>query len=102
MNEKSTTTSGPDVEDFDPDGAPPLTWEMAERAQHSIGDRIIREADPPLGTRRGRPPKSEAERKEMVSIRLSPDVVQWLRASGPGWQTRVEDLLRREMGIAAE
>jgi uncharacterized protein (DUF4415 family) len=75
---------------------------MAERAQHSIGDKVIREADPPFGTRRGRPPKPEAERKEMVSIRLSPEVIEWLRASGPGWQTRIEDLLRREMGTAAE
>jgi uncharacterized protein (DUF4415 family) len=75
---------------------------MAARAELAIGDRVIREADPPLGIRRGRPPKPEAERKELVSIRLSPEVVQWLRASGPGWQTRIEDLLRREMGTAAE
>ncbi|HEX8480874.1 MAG TPA: BrnA antitoxin family protein [Allosphingosinicella sp.] len=87
---------------FDHDDAPPLTWEMAARAELAIGDRVIREADPPLGIRRGRPPKPEAERKELVSIRLSPEVVQWLRASGPGWQTRIEDLLRREMGTAAE
>ncbi|HEU0133841.1 MAG TPA: BrnA antitoxin family protein [Allosphingosinicella sp.] len=102
MSEKSTTSTNPDLAGYDPDDAPPLTWEMAERAQHSIGERIIREADPPLGTRRGRPPKPEAEHKQLVSIRLSPEVVQWLRASGPGWQTRVDDLLRREMGIAAE
>jgi uncharacterized protein (DUF4415 family) len=87
---------------YDPDDAPILTAEMAARAQISIGDRIIREADPPLRIRRGRPPKPEAERKELVSIRLSREVVEWLRSSGPGWQTRVEELLRREMGIAAE
>jgi uncharacterized protein (DUF4415 family) len=75
---------------------------MAERAQHSIGGKVIREANPPFGTRRGRPPKPEAERKELVSLRLSPDVIEWLRASGPGWQTRIEDLLRREMAVAAE
>jgi uncharacterized protein (DUF4415 family) len=86
---------------YDPDDAPEFTAEMAAGAQIAIGDRIIREADPPLGTRRGRPPKPEADRKELVSIRLSPDVVQWLRASGPGWQTRLEDLVRREMGTAA-
>lgn len=107
MSERSTTSTGRDDDDedddvFDPDDAPILTPEMAARAQIAIGDRIIREADPPLGTRRGRPPKPEAERKELVSIRLSPEIVQWLRASGPGWQTRVEELLRREMGIAAE
>jgi uncharacterized protein (DUF4415 family) len=70
---------------------------MAARAQISIGDKIIREADPPLGARRGRPPKPEAERKELVSLRLSRDVIDWLRASGPGWQTRIEDMLRAQM-----
>ncbi|MGZ8284118.1 MAG: BrnA antitoxin family protein [Allosphingosinicella sp.] len=107
MSERSTTSTNPDDDDevddvYDPDDAPILTDEMAARAQIAIGDRIIREADPPLGTRRGRPPKPDDERKEQVSIRLSPDVMNWLRASGPGWQTRIEDLLRREMGIAAE
>lgn len=76
---------------------------MAERAQHSIGGKVIREASPPFGTRRGRPPKSEAERKELVSLRLSRDVVDWLRASGPGWQTRIEEMLRAQMvGSPAE
>ena len=92
MNEKSTTSV-----DHDPDDAPPLTWEMAAKAQISIGDRIIREADPPLGRRRGRPAKAEEERKELVSLPLSPDVLAWLRSTGPGWQTRVNEMLRVNM-----
>jgi uncharacterized protein (DUF4415 family) len=92
MSEKSTISV-----DHDPDDAPRLTWEMAQRAQLAIGDRIIREADPPLGRRRGRPVKSEQDRKELVSLRLSPDVLAWLRATGPGWQTRIDDLLRAKM-----
>lgn len=32
--------------------------------------------------------------KEAVTIRLSQDVVEQLRASGPGWQTRVDSALR--------
>jgi uncharacterized protein (DUF4415 family) len=70
---------------------------MAERARLSVGGKIIREANPPFGTRRGRPTKSVADRKELVSMRLSPDVLAWLRATGPGWQTRVDDLLRTNM-----
>ncbi len=35
--------------------------------------------------------------KVLVSIRLSPDVVATLRASGAGWQTRVDDILRKHM-----
>jgi uncharacterized protein (DUF4415 family) len=32
--------------------------------------------------------------KERITIRLSPDVLQRFRESGPGWQTRVDEALR--------
>jgi len=32
--------------------------------------------------------------KERITIRLSPDVVQRFRATGEGWQTRVDAALR--------
>ncbi|MEA3066183.1 MAG: hypothetical protein QOJ27_2644 [Sphingomonadales bacterium] len=106
MSERSTGSTGHDpddgVDDWDPDDAPILTPEMAARAQISIGEKIIREADPPLGTRRGRPPKPHGERKVLVSLRLAPDIVEWFRATGPGWQSRIEELLRREVHSAAE
>lgn len=31
--------------------------------------------------------------KERITIRLSPEVVSRFRATGPGWQTRVDDAL---------
>lgn len=43
---------------------------------------------------RGRPIKPVAMRKRNVSLRLSPDLLDALRASGPGWQTRAEAMLR--------
>jgi len=106
MSEIPTTSTDQDpdddLEDWDPDDAPILTPEMAARAQISIGDKIIREADPPLGTRRGRPPKPNGERKVLVSLRLAPDILEWFRATGPGWQSRIEELLRREVRSASE
>jgi uncharacterized protein (DUF4415 family) len=48
---------------------------------------------PRLG--RGRPPLPGA--KQPVKLRLDPDLLAALRASGPGWQTRVNDLLRRSV-----
>lgn len=84
------------------DDAPRLTRDIARRAQLAIGDTLIREADPPLGQRRGRPHKPSAERKEAVSLRLSPDVLAHFRAGGKGWQTRVDEALaehvRRQSG----
>ncbi|MDR2333751.1 MAG: BrnA antitoxin family protein [Burkholderiaceae bacterium] len=47
---------------------------------------------------RGRPAGSVAEStKEKVNLRLDPDVLEALRASGRGWQTRVNDLLRADI-----
>lgn len=47
--------------------------------------------------RRGRPPGSKAEVTKMpVKLRLDPDLLAALRASGRGWQTRVNEALRRE------
>ncbi len=43
--------------------------------------------------RPGRPPS--AVKRPMLSMRTDPDVLAKLRASGPGWQTRVNALLRK-------
>ena len=42
---------------------------------------------------RGRPPKAESERKVLTSIRLHPIVLDFYKATGPGWQTRIEEIL---------
>ena len=42
---------------------------------------------------RGRPVKAEA--KVPVSIRLSPEVVGFFKEDGPGWQSRIDETLRR-------
>ena len=44
------------------------------------------------GKHRGRP--KAAVTKERITIRLSPDVVGAFRATGDGWQTRVDAALR--------
>jgi uncharacterized protein (DUF4415 family) len=43
--------------------------------------------------RRGRPPLEAP--KQAIKLRLDPDVVEHFRATGPGWQTRINDTLRR-------
>ena len=40
----------------------------------------------------GRPPGSD---KLQISIRLDKDVVEKFKATGPGWQTRINAALRR-------
>ena len=46
----------------------------------------------PLRSLRGRP-KSE-NKKLLVSVRYSPEVVEYFRSTGEGWQARMDGVLR--------
>lgn len=41
--------------------------------------------------------RGPVKRKEAVSIRLDIDVLEKLRATGAGWQSRVNDVLRKHL-----
>lgn len=41
--------------------------------------------------KRGRPPSG----KVVVSLRLDPDIISAFRATGPGWQARINEALRK-------
>ena len=71
----------------DPDDAPELTDEWFDKADLKFGDKIIR---------RGRPPGSA---KRLVSLRLDQAVLDRFRAEGPGWQSRINDALRKAAGL---
>jgi uncharacterized protein (DUF4415 family) len=71
----------------DPDDAPELTDEWFDKADLKIGDRVIR---------RGRPPGSA---KRLVSLRLDQAVLDRFRAEGPGWQSRINEALRKAAGL---
>lgn len=62
----------------DPD-AKPLTEEQ-------MGQMV------PLKALRGRP--RLAKKKQLVSIRYSPEVLDFFRSSGAGWQSRMDAVLR--------
>jgi uncharacterized protein (DUF4415 family) len=42
--------------------------------------------------RRGRPLKPG--KKRQLTLRLSPEVVDYFKSSGPGWQTRMDEALK--------
>lgn len=46
----------------------------------------------PLRTLRGRP--KAASTKQLVSVRYSPEVIAWFKATGEGWQARMDRVLR--------
>jgi uncharacterized protein (DUF4415 family) len=46
----------------------------------------------PVRVLRGRP--KLANKKQLVSIRYSPEVIDYFRASGDGWQSRMDAVLK--------
>lgn len=73
-----------------PDGAPELTKEFFDRAEIRHGEKVIR---------RGRPPLENP--KQAVKLRLDADELAAYRATGDGWQTRINADLRkaRKLGV---
>lgn len=67
----------------DPDDAPELTDEFFERADEYRGAKRIR---------RGRPPSESP--KVSVTVRYDADIVAAFKATGHGWQTRLNAALR--------
>jgi uncharacterized protein (DUF4415 family) len=61
------------------------------------GEAAALDADYFRTARLGRPPLLPEERKRKVTIMLDPDVVEYFRRGGPGWQTRLNEALRKSM-----
>lgn len=81
-------------EDWDAVDSPPLTDEELATL------RPLRETLPGLAEyavkrRRGQRGPQKAPTKKPVTIRVDRDVLETYRATGPGWQSRMNDALRR-------
>ena len=68
----------------DPDTPPEITDAWVAGADLYQGERLVR---------RGRP-KSPNPRK-LLSLRLPPEVIARWKATGPGWQTRMAEVLEK-------
>ncbi len=77
---KNTTISGLDPND----DAPELTEEWFARGALYINGKLIR---------RGRPLGSGT--RELVSLRIDKQALAAFKATGPGWQVRINDVLKR-------
>lgn len=67
------------------DDAPEITDDMLARAEIVIDGKIVRRGRPPIGN----------QPKNSVTLRLDADVLAAYKADGAGWQTRINDDLRR-------
>lgn len=92
MNARLPNTGQPWV---DPDDAPDMSDADLSNAVWSIGGKVVTREEGEAAMRlkmRGRPPLEF--KRPMLSMRVDPDVLEKLRASGKGWQTRLNAVLR--------
>lgn len=71
------------------DELPEWTPEMFRQADVLVDGKLVR---------RGRPKAPVTKR--LTSLRLSEEVLKHFRASGPGWQTRIDEVLKRHVSRA--
>jgi uncharacterized protein (DUF4415 family) len=69
----------------------------AHIAGEALEGAVVHEAQDIAARRKvGRPTGSvKANRKEQVALRLDPDVLAHFRATGRGWQSRINEALRK-------
>lgn len=96
MNESNGVTPSPWV---DPDDAPDMSEANLENAVWRMGERVVTREEGAAAMRaavtRGRPVGStKASAKQAVTVRYSPEVLAAFKATGAGWQARMNDALR--------
>jgi uncharacterized protein (DUF4415 family) len=86
---------------IDPDDAPELTDEMVARATLTVGGEEVSRAafdtavQVDQARRSGRP--RAIRPKVSTTIRFDAELLAAIKATGPGWQTRVNDALRADV-----
>jgi uncharacterized protein (DUF4415 family) len=69
--------------------------DFARAAKFPAGVRLKDLKPGELARMVGKRGRQKAPTKIPVSIRLSPEVVKHFKAKGPGWQSRIDDALRK-------
>lgn len=73
---------------IDPDDAPELTDAWFAQAEVRQGGKVVR---------RGRPRLDNP--KKQVALRIDPEVIDRFKADGAGWQSRMNEALRKAVGL---
>jgi len=80
----------------DPDNPPLTEQQLAQfRRVADVRPELIRRYRGQRGSQRSKPIKTR------VSLRLDPDVVAFFRKKGTGWQSRINDALRKAAKLPA-
>ncbi len=69
---------------LDPDSLPEITDAWIAGADLYNGDKLVRRGRPKL-----------ASPRQLLSLRLPPQIIARWKATGPGWQTRMAEALEK-------
>ncbi len=77
----------------DPDEAPEITAELLETGVKMVGDQAVSDSEFKQAVKKtvGRPTSKNP--KQLVSIRYDSQVIEYFKATGKGWQTRINEVL---------
>ncbi len=78
----------------DPDDAPEITSELLSSGTKMIGDKAVSGTEFDTAIKKsklGRPPLKNP--KLLVSIRYDAKIIEYFKATGKGWQSRVNEVL---------
>jgi len=87
FKESNAIPFGPGDGPYDPNDAEAARAWLAE-ADLIRGGKVVR---------RGKRGPQKAPTKKLVSLRLSAEVIEHFKATGPGWQTRIDSTLRESI-----
>jgi len=71
-------------------------WTVADFRKAKSGTELPEELAAAFPRMRGR---QKTPTKVAVSLRLSQEVVEYYRASGAGWQSRIDEVLKRTLPV---
>ncbi len=78
----------------DPDDSPELTDEFFEQGVWRVGDKVVSRSEAGAEAARGRGRPAGSGTKVSTTIRFYADVLAAFKATGEGWQTRINDVLK--------
>jgi uncharacterized protein (DUF4415 family) len=64
-----------------------------------VSEEGLAQAQAERRARRGRPLGSVSSQKQQIALRVDRDVLARFRQDGPGWQSRMNDALRKAAGL---
>lgn len=81
----------------DPDALPMTDEELSRlRPAHEVHPELVAAY---VRRKAGRP--KAASIKQLISLRLDPEVIAYYRSLGAGWQTQINELLKKEVSRAS-